>query len=139
MVNEHNINREQNMLAVLQAEPTEENLWDAVCLFQGTVFKTYSGLEFTYELRRGRSGAYTKELWIDRRGCSKSLVWSSVMLAFSHIGEPGSVVERPKALGDIRGVTYIYALFYRFGLIDVPDQVKEKMVFLDEKSYNRGR
>lgn len=46
-------------------------------LFRGTVFKTYSGLEFTYELRSG--------------------------------------------------ATYIYALFYRFGLIDVPDQVKEKM------------
>ena len=27
---------------------------------------------------------------------------------------------RPKALGDIRGVTYIYGMFYRFGLIDVP-------------------
>ena len=37
------------------------------------------------------------------------------------------VVERPKALGDIRGVTYIYGMFYRFGLIDVPDEVKEKM------------
>lgn len=49
------------------------------------------------------------------------------MLAFSYIGEIGSVVERPKALGDIRGVTYVYALFYRFGLIDVPDKVKEKM------------
>lgn len=59
--------------------------------FRGTVFKTYSGLEFTYELRRGRSGAYTK------------------------------------ALGDIRGVTYVYALFYRFGLIDVPDKVKERV------------
>ena len=37
------------------------------------------------------------------------------------------VVNRPKALGDIRGVTYIYGMFYRFGLIDVPDEVKEKM------------
>lgn len=37
------------------------------------------------------------------------------------------VVEKPKALGDIRGVTYIYGMFYRFGLIDVPDKVKEKM------------
>ena len=27
----------------------------------------------------------------------------------------------------IRGVTYIYGMFYRFGLIDVPDEVKEKM------------
>ena len=25
------------------------------------------------------------------------------------------------------GVTYIYGMFYRFGLIDVPDEVKEKM------------
>lgn len=39
----------------------------------------------------------------------------------------GEVVDRPKALGDIRGVTYIYGMFYRFGLIDVPDEVKEKM------------
>lgn len=39
----------------------------------------------------------------------------------------GEVVDGPKALGDIRGVTYIYGMFYRFGLIDVPDEVKEKM------------
>lgn len=37
------------------------------------------------------------------------------------------VVNRPKALGDIRGVTYIYGMFYRFGLIDVPENVKEKI------------
>ena len=37
------------------------------------------------------------------------------------------VVDRPKALGDIWGVTYIFGMFYRFGLIDVPDEVKEKM------------
>ena len=36
-------------------------------------------------------------------------------------------MNRPKALGDIRGVSYIYGLFYRFGLIDVPDKAKEKM------------
>ena len=44
-----------------------------------------------------------------------------------NIGKIGEVVDRPKALGDIRGVSYIYGLFYRFGLIDVPDKVKEKM------------
>lgn len=37
------------------------------------------------------------------------------------------MVDRPKALGDIRGVTYIYAIFYRFGLIDAPQKAKEKM------------
>ena len=34
--------------------------------------------------------------------------------------------DRNKALGDIRGVSYIYGMFYRFGLIDVPEKVKEK-------------
>ena len=108
-----------------RAEPKEENFWGVVLAYAGVQFKTYSGLPFTYEVRKGRSGEYTKELWIDRRENSKSLAWSSVLLALKNIKE--EVVERPKALGDIRGVTYIYGMFYRFGLIDVPDKVKEKM------------
>ena len=108
-----------------RADPTEENFWCVVLAYAGTKFKTYSGLPFTYEVRKGRNGEYTKELWIDRREKSKSLAWSSVLLALGNIKE--KVVERPKALGDIRGVTYIYGMFYRFGLIDVPDEVKEKM------------
>ena len=111
----------------LRTEPTEEHLWETVLLYSGVRFKTYSGLPFTYEIRKGRSGEYTKELWIDRRENSKSLAWSSVLLALSNMKKVGEVVERPKALGDIRGVTYIYGMFYRFGLIDVPDEVKEKM------------
>ena len=111
----------------LRTEPTEEHLWEAVLLYAGVRFKTYSGLPFTYEIRKGRDGQYTKELWIDRRENSKSLAWSSVLLALGNIKKVGEVVERPKALGDIRGVTYIYGMFYRFGLIDVPDEAKEKM------------
>ena len=108
-----------------RADPTEENFWSVVVFYAGVRFKTYSGLPFTYEVRKGRNGEYTKELWIDRREKSKSLAWSSITLALKNIKE--EVVERPKALGDIRGVTYIYGMFYRFGLIDVPDEVKEKM------------
>ena len=97
-----------------------------VLAYAGVKFKTYSGLPFSYEIKKGRNGEYTKELWIDRREKSKSLAWSSVLLALGNIkGEV--VVDRPKALGDIRGVTYIYGMFYRFGLINVPDEVKEKM------------
>ena len=107
-------------------DPTEENFWGVVVAYAGVKFKTYSGLSFSYEIKKGRNGAYTKELWIDRREKSKSLAWSSVLLALSNTkGEV--VVDWPKALGDIRGVTYIYGMFYRFGLIDVPDEVKEKM------------
>ena len=96
-----------------------------VVSYAGVGFKTYSGLPFSYEIKKGRNGEYTKELWIDRRENSKSLAWSSIVLALKNI--KGEVVDRPKALGDIRGVTYIYGMFYRFGLIDVPDKVKEKM------------
>ena len=111
----------------LRKEPTEEHLWEVVLMYSGVRFKTYSGLPFTYEIRKGRSGQYTKELWIDRRENSKSLAWSSVLLALGNIKEVGAVVNGPKALGDIRGVTYIYGMFYRFGLIDVPAVVKDKM------------
>ena len=108
-----------------RTDPTEENFWGVVLAYAGVKFKTYSGLPFSYEIKKGRNGEYTKELWIDRREKSKSLAWSSVLLALKNI--KGEVVSRPKALGDIRGVTYIYGMFYRFGMIDVPDKVKEKM------------
>ena len=110
-----------------KADPTEKNFWEVVLSYAGVNFKTYSGLPFSYTVRKGRNGEYTKELWIDRREKSKSLAWSSVLLALRNI--TGEVVDRPKALGDIRGVTYIYGMFYRFGLIDVPDEVKHGMFY----------
>lgn len=144
--------KRNKVLEELRAEQSEEALWAAVIAFQGYKFRTYSGLVFSYSLKKGRSrgdtesgvaneqdeackqdkackqsGVYTKELFIDRRENSKSLAWSSVLLAFQNIPSIGSVVDRPKALGDIRGVTYIYAMFYRFGLIDAPEKAKEKM------------
>lgn len=144
--------KREKALEELKAEQREEALWAAVIAFQGYKFRTYSGLVFSYSLKKGRcrgnagsgvvneqaeackqdeackqGGVYTKELFIDRRENSKSLAWSSVLLAFHNIPSIGAVVDRPKALGDIRGVTYIYAMLYRFGLIDVPEKAKEKM------------
>lgn len=103
-----------------------------VLTYAGVKFKIYSGLPFSYEIKKGRNGEYTKELWIDRWEKSKSLAWSSIILALENI--KGEVVDRPKALGDIRGMTYIYGMFYRFGLIDVPDKVKEKMGRLKDRN-----
>ena len=144
--------KREKILEELRAEHSEEALWAAVIAFQGYKFRTYSGLVFSYSLKKGRGrgntesgvaneqdeackqaeackqgGVYTKELFIDRRENSKSLAWSSVLLAYHNIPSIGSVVDRPKALGDIRGVTYIYAMFCRFGLIDAPEKAKEKM------------
>ena len=104
----------------LLREPREERLWSCVIAFRGYIFHTVKGLPFSYEIKTGRNGNLTRELWIDRREGSKSLAWSSVLLAFGNVKEIGAVVERPKALGDIRGVSYIYGMFCRFGLITVP-------------------
>lgn len=150
--------KREKILEKLRTEQSEDALWAAVIEFQGYKFRTYSGLVFSYGLKKGRGrgiaesgvaneqgntnkmaeackqgGVYTKELFIDRRENSKSLAWSSVLLAFHNIPSIGSVVDRPKALGDIRGVTYIYAMFYRFGLIDAPEKAKEKMEPVREK------
>ena len=119
--------RHYRAVVALKKNSCEENLWKCVVAFRGYKFKTMSGLPFTYTLKKGRGDEFTKELWIDRREDSKSLAWSSVLLAYHNIGKIGEVVDRPKALGDIRGVSYIYGMFYRFGLIDVPEKVKEKM------------
>ena len=119
--------RHYRAVTALKKNPCEENLWKCVVTFRGYKFKTLSGLPFTYKWKKGRGDEFTKELWIDCRESSKSLAWSSVMLVYQNIGEIGAAVDRPKALGDIRGVSYIYGMFYRFGLIDVPDKVKEKM------------
>lgn len=68
----------------LQEHSDETSLWEAILLFQSYPFHTATGLKFKYEIKNGRNGAYTKELWIDRTE-GKSLVWGSVLLAFERI------------------------------------------------------
>ena len=113
-------------VVALQEETTEENLWQTIALFQNYPFRTATGLKFKYEIKKGRNGAYTKELWINRTE-GKSLVWSSVLVAFNRI-EDGRIYERPKDLSDSRGISYLFPIFYRFGLIEVDEKIKAKMV-----------
>lgn len=116
----------QETVQKLRQDPSEDNLWHAIVVFQDYAFKTATGLPFRYRLRRGKNGNWTKELWVDRREKSKSLAWSSILLAFrnSRIQE---MTERPKALGDIRGVSYIYPILWKFGLICVPEEAEKQM------------
>lgn len=121
---------EQNIVIKnLQENPTEENLWQAIVIFQGVPFWTASGLPFQYQLKVGRNGKLNRELLIDRREHSKTLSWSSLRLAFEKALVLGGqeIVERPKALGDIRGISYVYPILWKFGLIQVPECVAEKM------------
>ena len=125
----------QEAVERLKRETTEENLWKCIVAYQEYPFRTISGLPFYYTLKKGRNGELTRELWVDRRENSKSLAWSSVKLAFykvlkGRINGERLLIERPKALGDIRGVSYICPIFSTFGLIEVLPK---------EKAIRRGQ
>ena len=125
-------------VAELKENPSEETLWNAVIAFQNYPFCTVSGLPFTYTLKTGRSGSYTKELLIDRRENSKSLSWSSVVLAFNCAMErKGKIITRPKELGDIRGISYIYPMLWRFEIISVPKDVAARMEIQQNKAVSK--
>lgn len=121
-------------------EVLDELLWCAVFAFQDYPFYTSSGLSFSYHVKRKRNGEYSGELLVSRKESSKTLTKSSVLLAFHRVLEDISVVEKsgeralllneykgPKAIGQIFGVSYVYSLFWRLGLIKVPEKVEEKL------------
>ena len=90
--------RQRRYIAVqrLRENPTEKTLWNCIVAFRNYPFTTLSGLPFTYDLKMGRHGKFTKELWITRRENSKSLTWSSVVLAFRNIEKSVLKSNAPK-------------------------------------------
>ena len=118
---------QQKVLDALRQNCVEETLWSAIAAFQNYPFRTASGLPYQYKLKIGKDGTYNKELLIDRRENSKTLSWSSIKMAFQNCRQISGIVKRPKALGDIRGISYIYPLFWKFGLIEVPKETAKKM------------
>ncbi len=119
----------QEQVRVLQKVSSEENLWQTIIAFQEYPFKTVTGLPFHYKLKVGKNGEWNRELLIDRREKSKTLAWSSVKLAFENSKKlsVSEEVKKPKALGDVRGVSYIYPILWRFGLIRVPEAIEKKI------------
>lgn len=110
----------------LKQELNEENLWECIIALEEYPFETVSGLPFRYRLKKGKKGQLTRELWVDRREKSKSLAWSSVRLAFENVLRIRELhntekisVNRPKDLGDIRGISYICPIFMKLDLVEV--------------------
>lgn len=77
----------------LAAEPTAENLWAALLLFQSCPFHTAKGLEFSYTIKGG-------ELFVSRK--EKSITRSSVEMAFRRALALGGGL-RPQEAGGVRG------------------------------------
>lgn len=124
--------RRDLIMAIQQGQEAQDLLWEALVAWQEFPFKTASGLPFTYTIRRGKQGQLTKELWIDRREGSKSLSFGSIRMAFANACAR-RIVSRPKGMGDIRGVSYMYPIFWRLGIISVPMRYAEKMMTDQEK------
>lgn len=124
---------------MLQKEMNDSILWRGIVLFQKYPFHTFTGLPFSYTLKIGKDGEYTKELLVNRRNKSKSLTWSSVELAFEEaLKQRGKIIKKPKDIGDIRGISYLYPIFYRIGLIDIPEQVATK-IELTKRQRQQGQ
>ena len=94
----------KEIVDMLQKEMNDSILWRGIVLFQKYPFHTFTGLPFSYTLKIGKDGEYTKELLVNRRNKSKSLTWSSVELAFEEaLKQRGKIIKKPKDIGDIRG------------------------------------
>lgn len=119
-------------------------LWDALLAGQGEFFNTSSGLPFSYVVKRKRNGEYSGELLVSRKETSKTLTRSSVLLAFHKVIDAAQICDingkaelilpeykGPKAIGQIFGISYIYSIFWKFGLIRVPAKVQEKLMDIE--------
>lgn len=119
-------------------------LWDALLAGQGEFFNTSSGLPFSYVVKRKRNGEYSGELLVSRKESSKTLTRSSVLLAFHKVIDATQICDidgkaelilpeykGPKAIGQIFGISYIYSIFWKFGLIRVPVKVQEKLIDIE--------
>ncbi len=125
---------------IKQESKLDELLWDAFLAYQGDIFYTSSGLPFSYVVKRKRNGEYSGELLVSRKETSKTLTRSSVLLAFHKVIDATQICDingkaelilpeykGPKAIGQIFGISYIYSIFWKFGLIRVPAKVQEKL------------
>lgn len=100
------------------------------------LFYASSGLPFTYEVKRKKNGEYSGELLVSRKEVSKTLTKSSVMYAFRKAFSDGKTsgeeftapeYKGPKEIGQIFGISYSCSLFWRLGLIRVPEKVEKKL------------
>jgi hypothetical protein len=129
---------------IMEHGNTGDALWKTVIAYQNYPFHTSSGLPFSYIVYHKKSGEYGGELLVSRKEKSKTLTKSSVMLAFYTVLEriqtadvtnnPGKSPDLippeykgPKAIGQIFGISYIYSLFWKWGLIAVPATVENRL------------
>ena len=81
----------------LLREQTPDALWEAILAFEGAIFYTAKGLEYSYSRKE------------------KSVTRASILVAYKKAQELGCVTG-PKQLG-VFGASYLYPVFLRLGII----------------------
>ena len=81
-------------------------LWEAILAFEGAIFYTAKGLEYSYTIRGN-------EMFVSRK--EKSVTRASILVAYKKAQELGCVTG-PKQLG-VFGASYLYPVFLRLGII----------------------
>ena len=122
---------------ILEKEGEDKQLWDTVVAFEEYHFHTLSGLPFQYKVKRNKAGQPTGEITVSRKENSKSLTRSSALLAFHKVLDDMYAIngiasdeilgndyilpkyKGPKAIGQIFGISYLYSIFGKIGLIDL--------------------
>lgn len=97
-------------------ECVEKYLWSTIEIFSGYSFTTVKGLRFRY-------GVNGNEIQINRK--KKSITRSSVKVALKATLEKNGNINGPKKLG-VFGVSYLYPMFLRFGLIDTEELLQNR-------------
>ena len=95
---------------------TDEQIWQMIVDHAGQTFHTARGLEFTYTIKRNKSGELLGEMVIDRK--EKTLTRNTVLLAYEkarELMENEGCVSGPKKLG-VFGASYLYPVFLELGV-----------------------
>lgn len=96
--------------------PDDERIWKEVCSCEDKIFYTYSGLSFSFKVKRNKAGEPLGELIIDRK--KKTVTRNTVLIAYERalaIQEAEGCVAGPKKLRTF-GASYLYPIFLELGV-----------------------
>ena len=109
-------------MSLVGTRPPTVDEWDKYELHHRARLATKPGLTGMWQVS-GRSNItdFEEVVKLDKQYISE---WTMENLFYLFIDQE---VKKPKALGDIRGASYIYPILWRFSLIRVSEVIEKKM------------
>lgn len=115
--------------AAIEQIHDSESLWKCMTLFQRYKFYTIEKTGFIYEVEEHGTNAENNWIIIDQE--EMIVPYLDVLEAYNQIGhmDEGEIpaIKKMEDFGNWKGTKYLYSIFYRFGLIDVPEGVRKRL------------